>query len=71
MHELHHLHHTPLLTAVAELGTEAPHLTGRLIGGLVQAAMTAVEHGADPHDVADRTLALIHHGITPPGGSSA
>ncbi|MER5450898.1 hypothetical protein ABT052_07970 [Streptomyces sp. NPDC002766] len=30
--------------------------------------MTAVEHGADPNRVADRALALVRHGLTPPAG---
>ncbi|GLW74116.1 hypothetical protein Kpho02_64140 [Kitasatospora phosalacinea] len=68
VHELHHRHHAPLQAAVAELtgGVDAPELTAQLVGGTVQAAMTAVEHGADPTRVADRALALLHHGLTPP-----
>ncbi|MFE1318667.1 TetR/AcrR family transcriptional regulator [Kitasatospora phosalacinea] len=67
VHELHHRHYTPLQAAITALTGEADasELTARLVGGTVQAAMTAVEHGADPDRVADRALALLHHGLTP------
>ncbi|WP_432165756.1 TetR/AcrR family transcriptional regulator [Streptomyces sp. bgisy031] len=63
VHELHHLHYTPLITAVADLCPTDPHLTAQLIGGLLQAAMTAVDQGTDPDHVATRTLTLIHQGL--------
>jgi len=63
VHELHHHHYTPLITAIADLSPADPHLTAQLIGGLLQAAMTAVDQGTDPDHVATRTLALIHHGL--------
>ncbi|WP_027942760.1 TetR/AcrR family transcriptional regulator [Amycolatopsis taiwanensis] len=63
VHELHHLHYAPLQAAIAERNPTAPLLTAQLVGGLLQAAMTAVEHGADPNEVADRALHLIHHGL--------
>ncbi|MEU9394752.1 helix-turn-helix domain-containing protein [Streptomyces sp. NPDC048324] len=66
VHELHRHHYAPLQDAIALVGADAPELTGRLVGGIVQAAMTAVEHGADPDRVADRALALVRHGLTPP-----
>ncbi|WP_255945969.1 TetR/AcrR family transcriptional regulator [Streptomyces odontomachi] len=65
VHELHHRHNAPLQAAIAALPGDAPELTGQLVGGTVQAAMTAVEHGADPVRVADRALALLRHGLTP------
>lgn len=64
VHELHHRHNAPLQAALTLATSDAPELTGQLVGGLIQAAMTAVEHGADPHQVADHTLTLIHHGLT-------
>ncbi|MFD6414892.1 TetR/AcrR family transcriptional regulator [Streptomyces sp. NPDC060194] len=63
VHELHHLHYTPLITAVADLGPTDPRLTAQLIGGLLQAAMTAVDQGTDPDHVATLTLHLIHQGL--------
>ncbi|MGV9668748.1 TetR/AcrR family transcriptional regulator [Nocardia niigatensis] len=66
VHELHHRHNIPLQAALTLAGSDAaPELTSQLVGGLVQAAMTAVEHGADPRHVADHALTLIHHGLTP------
>ncbi|MGW4806195.1 TetR/AcrR family transcriptional regulator [Kitasatospora sp. NPDC004272] len=70
VHELHHRHYAPLQAAITALtgGADTPDLTARLVGGTVQAAMTAVEQGADPDRVADRALALLRHGLTPPTG---
>lgn len=67
VHELHHQHAAPLLAAIAERDPADPELTARLIGGLLQAAMGAVEQGARPADVIGRTLDLIHHGIRSAG----
>ncbi|WP_030277265.1 TetR/AcrR family transcriptional regulator [Streptomyces sp. NRRL B-24484] len=64
VHELHHRHYAPLQAAITAMTGEASELTGQLVGGTVQAAMTAIEHGADPTRVADRALALLHHGLT-------
>ena len=63
VHELHHLHYTPLITAIADLSPIDPHLTAQLIGGLLQAAMSAIDQGTDPDHVATRTLTLIHQGL--------
>lgn len=63
VHELHHRHYTPLITAIADLSATDPDLTAQLIGGLLQAAMTAVGQGTDPDRTATRTLALIHQGL--------
>jgi AcrR family transcriptional regulator len=63
--ELHHHHYAPLDEAITAIKPASPHLASQLIGGLLQAAMTAVGHGADPLEVADQTLQLIHHGLTP------
>ncbi|BCJ33297.1 hypothetical protein Athai_08000 [Actinocatenispora thailandica] len=63
VHELHQLHYLPLQAAIAASSATEPQLTAQLVGGLLQAAMTAVEQGADPNQVADRTLHLIHHGL--------
>lgn len=71
VHELHHRHYAPLQAAIAAMTGEAPELTGQLVGGTIQAAMTAVERGADPVRVADRALALLRHGLTPPAAEQS
>ncbi|MER6038076.1 hypothetical protein ABT133_29905 [Streptomyces sp. NPDC001835] len=48
---------------MSALSPAEPELTTQLIGGLLQAAMTAVERGADPHAVADRVLELLRQGL--------
>jgi AcrR family transcriptional regulator len=63
VHELHLLHYGPLMAAIATISPANPQLTSRLVGGLLQAAMTAVESGAPPQEVADQALNLIHHGL--------
>lgn len=63
VHELHQHHYAPLHEAVTAIHPANPQLTSQLIGGLLQAAMTAVGYGADPGEVADQTLHLIHHGL--------
>ncbi|MEV7691041.1 TetR/AcrR family transcriptional regulator [Streptomyces bungoensis] len=63
VHELHLVHYAPLQSAIAALSPAHPQLTAQLVGGLLQAAMTAVEHGADPEEVADRALHLVRHGL--------
>lgn len=42
---------------------DSSELTGQLVGGIVQAAMAAVERGADPDRVADHALALLRRGL--------
>ncbi|MGH3417429.1 MAG: TetR/AcrR family transcriptional regulator [Actinocrinis sp.] len=65
VHELHRNHYAPLHEAITATRPANPDLASQLIGGLLQAAMTAVGHGTHPRDVADQTLQLIHHGLTP------
>ncbi|MFL6113355.1 MAG: TetR/AcrR family transcriptional regulator [Catenulispora sp.] len=69
--ELHHQHYAPLHEAITATRPENPDLTSQLIGGLLQAAMTAVSHGADPGDVSAQTLHLIHHGLGPEHSTSS
>ncbi|KDN81783.1 TetR/AcrR family transcriptional regulator [Kitasatospora cheerisanensis] len=63
VHELHHQHYAPLQAALVDVTGDSAELTGQLVGGIVQAAMTAVEHGADPDHVADHALALLRNGL--------
>lgn len=62
--DLHHLHYAPLHEAVSAVDPANSPLVSQLIGGLLQAAMTAVEHGADAQQAADHTLRLLHHGLS-------
>lgn len=66
--ELHQAQAAPMVRAVHELGVPAPELTAALIGGLIQAAVRAVDNGAPPRTVTRRTLALIHHGLSGEAG---
>ncbi|MGE5134715.1 MAG: TetR/AcrR family transcriptional regulator [Gemmatimonadota bacterium] len=63
--ELHREEAEPLAAAIRDLGVPDPGLTGQLLAGLLQAAMTAVEGGADPAAVTARMLALLHGGLRP------
>lgn len=63
--ELHREEAAPLAAAISDLGVPDPELTGQLLTGLLQAAMTAVENGADLATVTGRTLALLHDGLRP------
>lgn len=67
--ELHREEAGPLAAAITALGAPDPELTGRLLGGLLQAAMAAVEAGADPDSAISRTLAVIHRGIYAPASA--
>jgi AcrR family transcriptional regulator len=64
--ELHQQHYRPLLEALHELDLPDPSLTARLLAGLLQAACSAVENGHSHHETADRTLTLLHHGLSRP-----
>ncbi|MEY9886476.1 AcrR family transcriptional regulator [Catenulispora sp. MAP5-51] len=57
--ELHRRTTEPLVAAVRDLGVPEPELTARLLGGLLSAAMAAVESGADPQQTGVRVKALI------------
>lgn len=62
--ELHLRHAEPLAAAIRDLGVPDPALTGRLIAGLLQAAMSAIEEGHDPEAAGDRVLGLLRHGLS-------
>lgn len=63
LEELHREEAAPLAMAVGDLGVSDPDLACQLIGGLLQAAMSAVEGGADLDVTTRRTLALLHNGL--------
>ncbi|MFC4907012.1 TetR/AcrR family transcriptional regulator [Actinomadura gamaensis] len=60
----------PLVTALAELGDDAPEQTAALFQGMVNAATLALEAGADHDALSARTEALIRAALTAlPGGA--
>jgi AcrR family transcriptional regulator len=59
LNELHRQTTAPLAAAVRDLGVPDPALTGRLLGGLLQAAMAAVEGGAELAIVSERVRAVL------------
>ncbi|MFF0388211.1 TetR/AcrR family transcriptional regulator [Kitasatospora sp. NPDC004615] len=62
-----HAHHellAPLLQALTDLGDTSPELTARLLQGLVNAAVTALESGAPYHPTTDRTTTLAVAALT-------
>ncbi|MEV7187393.1 TetR/AcrR family transcriptional regulator [Kitasatospora sp. NPDC093102] len=63
--ELHHQHAAPLLAAIADSGAQDPLLTAQLVGGLLQAAVSAVDGGGDRMATTERVLSLIREGLIP------
>lgn len=63
LRQLHREQAQPLLNALRELEVPDPELTATLIGGLIQAALRRVEHGAAPEETTRRALELIHQGV--------
>ncbi|MBT8226519.1 MAG: TetR/AcrR family transcriptional regulator [Dactylosporangium sp.] len=61
--ELHAEQAVPLVEAVLDLGASSPELTAKLIGGMLRAAMAAIERGEAPGTVTRRTLDLVHGGL--------
>ncbi|GAA2058782.1 TetR/AcrR family transcriptional regulator [Catenulispora yoronensis] len=57
--ELHRATTEPLSAAVRALGVPEPELTARLLGGLLSAAMAAIEGGADAEVATARVKALL------------
>lgn len=58
--ELHREQAAPFVAALAALGAPELAITARLLGGTIEAAMDAVESGADLETVTARTLALVY-----------
>ncbi|MGW3043024.1 TetR/AcrR family transcriptional regulator [Kitasatospora sp. NPDC001159] len=63
--ELHRQHAAPLLAAIADSGAPDPLLTAQLVGGLLQAAVSAVDGGGDRGATAERVLSFIREGLFP------
>ena len=59
LRELHHEQAAPFLRALEELRTPDLQLTAQLLGGVLEAAMGAIESGASLATVTERTLTLV------------
>jgi AcrR family transcriptional regulator len=61
--ELHHEQAEPFMSALMKLGTPDLQLTARLLGGVLEAAMGAIESGNSLAAVTERTLTLVHAAV--------
>jgi AcrR family transcriptional regulator len=64
--QLHRERARPLAEALHDLGDPEPELTARLLGGVLDAAVRAMDAGSPPHAVAQRTLALVRAALSLP-----
>lgn len=63
LRDLHREQAAPFLQALTQLGTPDPQLTAQLLGGVLEAAMGAIESGASLERVTERTIALVHAAV--------
>ena len=63
LRDLHHEQAAPFLRALKELGVPDLDLTAHLLGGVLEAAMGAVESGTSLAAVTERTLTLVHAAV--------
>lgn len=63
--ELHRAQIAPFMGALQQLSVPDLMITARLLGGVLEAAMAAVESGSDPDAVTRATIALIHAAVKP------
>lgn len=63
--ELHREQSAPLLAALRDLDVPEPMIRGRLLGGMLDAAMRAVESGADPEAVTRAALEIARAAVLP------
>ena len=63
LRELHREQAAPLLDALQTLGVPELHLTAQLLGGVIEAAMRAIEHGAPLNEVTDLTLVVVRAAV--------
>ena len=63
LRELHHEQARPFLLALTELGTPDLEVTAQLLGGVLEAAMAAIESGASLAAVTERTLTLVRAAV--------
>lgn len=67
--ELHREQAAPFIAALAALGVPELAITSRLLGGMIESAMDAVEAGADLDAVTARTLALVYASAESPSST--
>jgi AcrR family transcriptional regulator len=67
LRELHHEQAAPFLRALEELGAPDLQLTAQLLGGVLEAAMGAIESGASLDAVTGRTLTLVRAAVRSDG----
>ncbi|MDJ1370318.1 TetR/AcrR family transcriptional regulator [Gulosibacter molinativorax] len=63
--ELHHEQIAPFMSALRQLNVPDLMITAQLLGGMLEAAMRAIESGSDPDAVARTTIALVHAAVRP------
>jgi AcrR family transcriptional regulator len=63
LRELHREQAAPLLETLQTLGVPELHLTAQLLGGVIEAAMRAIELGAPLAVVTDLTLVLVRAAV--------
>ncbi len=68
--ELHHEQAAPFLTALQQLAVPDLMVTARLLDGVLQAAMNAVDSGSDADTVTRLTLDLVHAAVRPAEASA-
>src|SRR5450759_2584482 len=59
LRDLHREQAAPFLRALKDLGTPDLQLTAQLLGGVLEAAMSAIESGSSLTAVTERTLTLV------------
>lgn len=69
--ELHHEQIAPFMGALQQLGVPDLMITARLLGGVLEAAMGAIESDSDPDAVTRTTLALVRAAVQPAGSLQA
>lgn len=65
--ELHYEQIAPFMGALKQLDVPDLMITARLLGGVLEAAMAAIESDSDPDAVTRTTIALIHAAVQPAG----
>ncbi|MFU8947889.1 TetR/AcrR family transcriptional regulator [Mycetocola zhadangensis] len=63
--ELHHEQIAPFMRALEQLAVPEPMITARLLGGVIESAMSAIESGSSFEKVTDTTLSLIRAAVQP------
>ncbi len=69
LRELHQEQAAPFMRALTELEAPDLQLTARLLGGVLEAAMDAIESGASLSVVTERTLTMVHAAAGVPANS--